>query len=128
LLFTVRELIAGQPETVTARSHDPVAAALQTMIEHDFSQLPGVDGDQEPRFMVSSGSIPLRRAHRCRRGPKRAPIRSNTEVVLSTYGGRTSFGHQLRNANSFGHWIDRPPRFSPPPASLRPETPAVERA
>jgi len=57
VLFTVRELIDGQPKAVTVRSDDPVAAALETMIEHDFSQLPVVDGDQEPRFMVSSDSI-----------------------------------------------------------------------
>jgi len=57
VLFTVRELIAGQPQPVTVRSDDLVAAALEMMIEHDFSQLPVVDGDHEPRFMVSSDSI-----------------------------------------------------------------------
>ena len=55
--FTVRQLIEGCSKPVTVSPNDPVKRALDLMIEHDFSQLPVVDGTGRPLGMVTSDSI-----------------------------------------------------------------------
>ncbi len=65
MAFTVQQLIDGQPKLVTVSLNDTVQTALELMFEHDYSQLPVVDGkgkvvgDKEKKKanMVTSDSI-----------------------------------------------------------------------
>ena len=57
MLFTVRDLIEGHPRPVSVQPSDTIQKTVALMIEHDFSQLPVVDGDNRPLGMVTSDSI-----------------------------------------------------------------------
>lgn len=64
MAFTVQQLIDGQPKLVTVSLYDTVQAALELMFEHDYSQLPVVDGKgsvvegkEKKANMVTSDSI-----------------------------------------------------------------------
>jgi len=55
--YPVQNLIEGRGEPVCVRSEDAVQEALRLMTEHDFSQLPVVDGDGKPLGLVTHESI-----------------------------------------------------------------------
>jgi hypothetical protein len=55
--YSVERLIENQGSVVVVRKEDTVAAALDLMIEHDFSQLPVVDENQTLLGMVTYESI-----------------------------------------------------------------------
>jgi CBS domain-containing protein len=57
MLFTVRDLIEGHPRPVSVQPSDTIQKTVALMIEHDFSQLPVVDGGNRPLGMVTSDSI-----------------------------------------------------------------------
>ena len=54
--FTVRDLV-GDQELIKVAPDDPVQKALNRMLEHDFSQLPVVDGDGRFVGLITSESI-----------------------------------------------------------------------
>lgn len=55
MAVTLATLIEGNPELVTAREHDPVSEAMERMREHNFSQLPVVEG--EGKAMRATGLL-----------------------------------------------------------------------
>ncbi len=57
MTFPVKQLIEGRGEPVTATPDEPVQAALERMMEYDFSQLPVIDADCRPIGMITSNSI-----------------------------------------------------------------------
>lgn len=54
---TVYEFIKGNPPVVTVTKDEALTTALKRMIEHDFSQLPVVNGDNIPEGIITSDSI-----------------------------------------------------------------------
>jgi CBS domain-containing protein len=61
--FTVKDLLEGRAKPVTVQQHDSLQLALELMIEHDYSQLPVVNGENEPLGLVTSDSILRAMAH-----------------------------------------------------------------
>lgn len=61
--FTVKDLIAGRPEPITASRDASVQDALRAMIDGDFSQLPVVDSDGTAQGMITSDSITRALSH-----------------------------------------------------------------
>lgn len=55
--FTVQDLIKDRRKPVVVALTDTAQAAVDLMMEHDFSQLPVVDHDNRPCGMVTSDSI-----------------------------------------------------------------------
>jgi CBS domain-containing protein len=55
--FTVQNLIDGRPDPVVARIDQPLHAVLTIMLDHGYSQLPVVDGRQQPIGMITSDSV-----------------------------------------------------------------------
>ena len=55
--YSVERLIENQGSVVVVRKEDAIAAALDLMIERDFSQLPVVDENQTLLGMVTYESI-----------------------------------------------------------------------
>ncbi len=55
--FTVQHLIEGRAAPVTARPEESASAALERMIEQDFSQLPVVDDNDTVLGVVTSDSL-----------------------------------------------------------------------
>jgi CBS domain-containing protein/alkylated DNA nucleotide flippase Atl1 len=55
--FSVSQLIEGKQPPVTALPSEPLPAALERMIEHDFSQLPVVDQGGSIHGLVTSDSV-----------------------------------------------------------------------
>ncbi len=55
--FTVRDLLVDRPEPDTVTLDSAVRAALEVMIENDYSQLPVVDQAGRPLGMITSDSI-----------------------------------------------------------------------
>jgi CBS domain-containing protein len=54
---TVYEFVKGKPPVVTVTKDEALTTALRRMIEHDFSQLPVVNGDNVPEGIITSDSI-----------------------------------------------------------------------
>lgn len=55
--FSVHQLLEGHQKPVSVSPTDPIQRALQLMAEHEYSQLPVVDGPGTPVGMVTSESI-----------------------------------------------------------------------
>jgi CBS domain-containing protein len=55
--FTVQNLIDGRPHPVVARVDQSLHAVLTIMLDHGYSQLPVVDGRQQPIGMITSDSV-----------------------------------------------------------------------
>jgi CBS domain-containing protein len=54
---TVEDLLQGKPAPVTTRVEDPLTAALELMVRHDYGQLPVVDGNQKVAAILTTDSI-----------------------------------------------------------------------
>lgn len=54
---TVSDLLQGKPGPVTTRADEPLHAALELMVQHDYSQLPVVDGSAKPSAILTVDSI-----------------------------------------------------------------------
>lgn len=55
--YFVQELIEEKQVLSTVTLHDRVQVALDKMFEHDFSQLPVIDGEERPVGLITSESI-----------------------------------------------------------------------
>jgi CBS domain-containing protein len=55
--YLISNLLEGQRKPVTVKPDTPIANALLTMVENDFSQLPVVDANNLPLGMVTNQSI-----------------------------------------------------------------------
>src|ERR1700740_1075497 len=55
--FTVQDLLIDRPEPVTVPRGEPAEAALNMMIEGDYSQLPVVDHEGRAEGMITGDSI-----------------------------------------------------------------------
>jgi CBS domain-containing protein len=54
---TIDDLLQGKPAPVTTKVEDPLAAALELMVQHDYGQLPVVDGNHKVAAILTADSI-----------------------------------------------------------------------
>jgi CBS domain-containing protein len=57
MTVTILELMKDKPKPIVAHLKEPIQDALFRMVEHDFSQLPIVNNDNQPEGMVTIESI-----------------------------------------------------------------------
>lgn len=55
--FTAQNLLEGRDFPVTVEPHDSTQKALELMLEYDFSQLPVIDRNKEPKGIITTDSI-----------------------------------------------------------------------
>lgn len=54
---TVEDLLQGKPAPITTKAEDSLQAALELMVQHDYSQLPVVDSSGKPDAILTADSI-----------------------------------------------------------------------
>jgi len=54
---TVDDLLQGKPGPVATKAEDPLQSALELMVQHDYSQLPVIDGTGSPKAILTADSI-----------------------------------------------------------------------